>query len=322
MNIGADFGYFKTKIASGTIRTHFASLTGSVQKSRFGLDSDSTIILTQPAHVQVGEGAVEQSRFTTRREDRRWIESDTYHHLFLAALTECTSATWADIRLVTGLPVAFYDDRDELKTRLLGSHKVQREGRRAQSLNVTACNVIPQPFGSLLNEVLDDNGRIADTDLATGRVGVIDVGSKTTNILSTRNLREINEQSTSVSVGGWDLVRAVRDWLSKHCPDLNLRDHEINEAIIEREATYYGEPVSLHEVVNEELTHLSHEIIGTATQLWNGGANLHAILITGGGAMLLSDLIERRFPHARVVSGDPYFANAIGYWKFAQRLAG
>lgn len=322
MNIGADFGYFKTKVISNAIRAHFASLTGSVQKSRFGLNDDNTIILDKPARIQVGKGAVEQSRFTTRREDRRWIESDTYYHLFLAALTECTSATWADIRLVTGLPVAYYDDRDELKDRLMGSHTVQREGRRAQTLKVTHCNVIPQPFGSLLNDVLDDNGRITDTDLATGRVGVIDVGSKTTNLLSVRSLREVNEQSTSVSVGGWDLVRAVRDWLSARCPDLNLRDHEINEAIIEREVTYYGEPVSLHEIVNEELMHLSHEIIGTATQLWNGGANLHAILITGGGAIPLSDLIERRFPHARVVSGDPYFANAIGYWKFAQRLAG
>src|SRR5690606_6576381 len=142
------------------------------------------IVILAPRHVLVGEGAMTQSRFVNRREDRAWIESDEYYHLFLAALTELTSATVADLVLVTGLPVAFYNDKATLQRRLLGVHKVTREGRHAQTFKVAECRVIPQPFGALLAAALDDRGRVADQELATGAVGVIDVGGKTTNLLS------------------------------------------------------------------------------------------------------------------------------------------
>ena len=132
-------------------------------------------MLTHPLHVQVGEAAISQSRFLNRREDRNWTEGEEWYALALAALTELTSAIVAEMVIVTGLPVAFYNDKAQVRDRLLGKHKVQREGRRAQLLKVTDCRVIPQPFGALLSATLDNRGRIAGTTLATG---VIDVGGK------------------------------------------------------------------------------------------------------------------------------------------------
>ena len=60
-------------------------------------------------------------------------------------------------------------------------------------------------------------------------------------------------------------------------------------------------------------------VIAQATQLWNGTAGLDAILVAGGGALLLGPYLHRAFPHMRVVD-NPVFANALGYWRFAQRL--
>ena len=105
---------------------------------------------TRPDHVQVGEGAVKQSRFLHRREDRHWTESDEWRSLFLAALTELTQAKRVELRLVTGLPVAFYADRQAVRDRLLGDHRVQRENRHAQTLQVSDCRIIPQPFGRVV----------------------------------------------------------------------------------------------------------------------------------------------------------------------------
>jgi hypothetical protein len=106
------------------------------------------------------------------------VESEEWYWLFLAALSELTPATVADVALVTGLPVAFYDDKEKVTARLVGEHRVQREGRRAQVLRVTAARVIPQPFGALLAAVLDDRGAIGDVTLAKAAVGVIDVGGR------------------------------------------------------------------------------------------------------------------------------------------------
>jgi len=320
MNLGIDLGYSAVKLAAGQRRVTFPSVVGTPEVGRFSLgEQEQNIVLTAPAHVLVGEGAMTQSRFVNRREDRAWIESDEYYHLFLAALTELSTATVVDLLLITGLPVAFYSDKAILQNRLLGIHKVTREGRHAQIFKVSDCRVIPQPFGALLAAALDDRGRIADNNLATGSVGVIDVGGKTTNLLSVKRLAEIGRETESVSVGAWDVVRAVRTFLADRCPNLELRDHQVVEAIVARQVRYYGQPVDLEPVVEAALEPMANQVIAQATQLWNGGAALDAILVAGGGALLLGPRLKTHFRHAQVVA-NPVFANAEGYWKLAQRL--
>lgn len=320
MNVGIDLGYSAVKLVAGQRRRSFPSIVGTPEVARFALgEQEDLIVLTAPDHVLVGQGAMSQSRFVNRREDRRWIESAEYYHLFLAALTEVSTATAADLVLVTGLPVAFYADRTVLHNRLMGTHKITRQGRHAQTFRVNECRVIPQPFGALLAAALDDRGRVADQDLATGSVGVIDIGGKTTNLLSVRRLAEIGRETESVSVGAWDVVRAVRSYLADHCPNLELRDHQVVEAIVARRVRYYGQPVELGPVVSAVLEPMAGQVIAQATQLWNGGASLDAILVAGGGALLLGPSVKAHFRHARVVAG-PVFANAEGYWKLAQRL--
>lgn len=320
MNLGIDLGYSAIKLVAGQRRVTFPSVVGTPEIGRFSLGGqEKSIVLAEPKHVLVGEGAMTQSRFVNRREDRAWIESDEYYHLFLGALTELTSATVLDLLLVTGLPVAFYNDKAILHDLLMGSHKVTREGRHAQTFMVSNCRVIPQPFGALLTAALDDRGRIADHELATGSVGVIDVGGKTTNLLSVKRLAEIGRETESVSLGAWDVVRAVRAFLADRCPNLELRDHQLIEAIVARQVQYYGEPVDLCAVVDAALEPMANQVIAQATQLWNGGAALDAILVAGGGALLLGPYLKTHFRHARIVT-DPVFANAEGYWKLAQRL--
>jgi len=321
MNVGLDVGYSHTKAVSGGRRAQFPSVVGTPDKARFSLNGNAaSIVLVDPDHVQVGEGAVTQSRFLHRREDRKWIEGDEWYTLFLASITELTTAKRAELRIVTGLPVAFYGDRATVRDRLLGNHRAQREGRNAQALQVTEAKVIPQPFGALLAVCLDDKGRITDKDLATGAVGILDVGGKTTNLLSVNRLSEIGRETASVSTGAWEAVRGLRGWLDVHCPDLELRDHQVIEAIIARQVRYYGEPVDLAGPVDDILEPLAEQVLAEATQLWNGAAGLDAILVSGGGALLLGPYVKRHFRHARVVE-EPVFANALGFWRFAQRIA-
>lgn len=318
MNIGLDIGYSHTKAVTTGKRTGFPSIVGTPDVSRFSLEEPGdSLILTHPVHVQVGEHAISQSRFTHRREDRAWIYSDEWYTLALTAMTECTLGS-PEMNIVTGLPVSFYSDREIVRTRLLGEHKVQRAGRRAQSLRVTHCRVIPQPFGTLLSMCLGNNGRVINQELATGNVGVIDVGGKTTNLLSVSRLSEISRETVSIPLGAWDVVRAVKTWLTEHCPALNLRDHQVISSVISREVSYYGESVDLTEIVDQTLSPMAEQVLSEATQLWNGGAGLNVILITGGGARLLGPRIVEHFLHGVIVD-DPVYANSIGYYKLSMR---
>lgn len=320
MNIGLDVGYSHTKAVSGDRRANFPSAVGTPDQARFSLNGTESIVLVEPDHVQIGAGAVAQSRFLKRREDRGWVESNEWRALFLAAVSELTSATRAELRIVTGLPVAFYDDRAMVRDRLLGTHRLRREDRHAQTVDVTDCKVIPQPFGCLLTACLNNRGDITDKTLATGSVGVIDVGGKTTNLLSVNRLAEVGRETASVNVGAWDAVRGLQRWLDTNTPDLELRDHQVIEAIIDRRVNYYGEPQDLSEPVADVLAPMADQVLAQATQLWNGAAALDAILVSGGGALLLGPYITAHFRHARVVS-EPVFANALGFWRFSERVA-
>ena len=325
MYTGIDIGYNATKAVTERRRTTFPSVVGTPDRASFALNgnSETALVLVAPTHALIGEEAVNQSRFLNRREDRHWIESDEWLTLFYAALTELTSATAVDIELVTGLPVAFYSDKAQVQERLLGEHRVQREGRRGQLLRVTNARVIPQPFGSLLAEVLDEHGQIQRADLAHAAVGLIDIGGKTCNLLSVSRLSEIGRETASVNVGGWTLVRAVRQWLAQAYPGLDdLRDHQLAAAIQARSIRYYGEPVAdFAAVVDDLASDLTGQILGEASHLWNGGATLDAIRLTGGGALLLGTHVQRHWPHAQVVA-EPVYGNALGYWKLARRLWG
>ena len=110
-------------------------------------------------------------------------------------------------------------------------------------------------------------------------------------------------------------------WAADNCPNLELRDHNLIEAIQARELRYYGERVDLGPVVDGAARPLADQVIASATQLWNGGAGLDAIYIAGGGAHLVGPHIAGHFRHAHVIEGDPVFSNALGYWRFSRRLA-
>jgi len=326
MNIGMDIGYSAVKAihcGDPSKWVSFPSVTGTPQDLEFSADGQPVngILLASPQRVLVGWEAVIQSDYLDRREDRHWIQGDEWYNLFLAALTELTTATRAELRIVTGLPVAFLGDKDLVRDRLLGEHRPERERRSTQSLQVTAAKVIPQPFGALLSCALDDRGHEADSSFFTGTAGVVDVGGKTTNLLSAQGLRMIGRETASVSKGAWDAVRSLRKWLTDHCPDLELRDHQVIEAIIARKVKYYGETVDLSQPVDAILEPFAHDVLAAASQLWNGAAGLDVILVSGGGALLLGPYIKARFRHARTVS-NPVFANALGFWRYAQYLAG
>jgi plasmid segregation protein ParM len=321
MNVGLDIGYSDTKAVSDKIQKIFASVTGTPDESDFAFSENGAIVLESPDYVLVGAAAVRKSRHAPRWEDRDWIKTDEYYHLFLAALTEITKATSADMWIVTGLPIAFYSDKDILREIMIGEHRPERKDRGwAQIFRVKDVRVIPQPFGCLLSEAINNSGVVANANLLNGEVGIIDVGGKTTNLLSVSEASEVRPETASVSKGAWDVVRAVADWLTANTK-LQPRDHQIVDHIKGvKSLKERGQELDLAPVINAELGPMAKEVIAKATQLWNGGDALDAILVSGGGAHLIGDAIKKRFPHARVVRGDPVYANALGYWRFAQHL--
>lgn len=325
MLIGLDAGYSHTKAISGTRRVIFPSACGNVEEAGFSINSHhpDTIILEEgEGRWVIGEEAVKQSRLESRREDREWILSKEYGRLWSAALSQVTCANRVDVQVVTGLPVAYFGDRDLVRERFIGQHRIKRAGRGWQSFAVTDLVVMPQPYGSLLAACLDDHGRIADAELAESRVGIIDVGGKTTGFLSVDALAEVRRETHSIDAGCWEPLRLIGEAIDRNWPGLALRDHEIVEAVQAGQIWHYDQLHDITHIVDQAFAPLAEKVVATATQRWDGGARLRTILVTGGGALLIGRQVVDAFPHARIVEGDPVFANALGFWRYARRRWG
>lgn len=319
MIVGIDGGYSAFKTLSGDKTIHLPSVVGTVDKARFSMNGQHDIILSvnDSAQMMVGEAAIRQSRFTARREDRGWIESPEYLSLVGASLTELTNASRVDLNIVTGLPVAFYErDKEALRDLYKGEHRVLRDGRTTQVFRVQECRVIPQPFGTVFSEAINAKGVLQSNVYSTGNIGIIDIGGKTTNLLSVSRLEEISNNTASVNRGAWDIVRAFRNFAETAYPGLEeLKDHEIISVIVSKKRNYFGQKLDLTDTIDAIVSPLANDILSEAGNLWSNGALLDAILITGGGALLMGDYITSQYKHSAIVD-DPVNANARGYYRF------
>ncbi len=324
MWISVDVGYSETKAVYGEKMIVFPSIVGSPDESRFSLNGtgeDNSVMEFDGQSYLVGAEALAQSRFAMRKQDRGWINSQEYKILFLTALAQITESSRVNIDIVTGLPVNFYDgDKETLRKNLLGQYKIKYNNRPSQVFTIRDLRVIPQPFGTAFSVALNDNGKAFESNLyATGNIGVIDIGGKTVNLLTVNRLKEIGTETESVNSGTWKAVLAVKKEIVSQYPKLGeMQDHKVAEIIRQGTLDYFDGTIDISDIANREFQNLASEILTKAANLWDEGADLNKILIAGGGALLVGDSIKAEFPHAEIVE-NPVFANAIGYWKFAQR---
>lgn len=320
-NIGLDLGYSAVKLKTALTEATFSSIVGTPEQAQFKLSGvQSQLMFTYNEKTyNVGDDAITHSAFTSRKENRDWLQSDQYMVLLHAALYSAFRRKTADITLVTGLPVSFYDnDRAEMKEKFQQTHIIQKYGESPFSVIVNNCFVIPQVMGALFNAALNESGNISDVQLATGRVGVIDIGGKTTNMLHAHKLGDISRETVGLDIGGWDVVRALRPKIENVTPDVAWADHEIAEVIIQKSVSYRGNEIDLTDTIDKVLEPMAETIIDKANELWAGGARFNQIILSGGGALLLGDYLVEGLEHKNVqVMEDSVMANAYGYYKAA-----
>ena len=326
--VGVDVGYNAVKAVCAGKKTLIPSVTSAPIGSVFGitgLKEVDAIDIDGFGEFSFGSEVIEHANVWTRREDRKWYESNTYIVLLLAAITELFPDN-ADLMLTTGLPVSFYEnDSKALADRIAGKYTVQRTGRDTQQIKIERDNirVIPQPYGTLFSQAYNKDGdiTISGSEIMKERVGIIDVGGRTTNFQVTNEMTQIASQKESIDVGGWKVVQAARTLIKGLCPDLpELPDHTVAQAVRDKSIIYYGDEVDLSEGVDKVLQTLSSAIASKAGTLWEMGADLQTILVTGGGAFLLGDLLKESYPHPKLIMvDDPVYANANGYHRFSLR---
>lgn len=323
MKAGVDVGYGYTKAISPLEKVIFPSVVGTVENIRYQSElarrREGRISELDGHSYFVGELAQTQSRLQFTLLDRSWIKSRQYRILFLTALGELRTAGGseeAQFKVVTGLPVEYYQDKEVVAGPILGTHQIKINGRQRE-LKVVRLKVIPQPVGSLFHLILNSEGRIQGGEMARSRVGIIDIGYYTTDFVLVDELEFIDKASGSINVGMGTVYQTLARKISEQFGFRNLSLPRVERYLREEALRIHGKRREIRPLAEPVLAETAESILSQARTIWGEGQDLDRVLITGGGAEVLKDYLSG-YPQAVIAEG-PVTANAEGFLKYARR---
>lgn len=321
-----DIGFNQTKaLSTNGERADFPSVVGTPMSTSYTMEQakQARMVVTLPdgRTWPVGLTALEQSDQSTGRQDAGWVLTDTWEAILCGALSELYKGN-VTTNVVSGLPLEDWARLAEpLETRLVGPHRFKRNGGRWQTITVNEALCITQGYGALVNEALSDSGRILTNQFAQGTVGIADIGGKTCNLLVTKDLDVIGRWTHG---GDFGLLKALggmaRD-IHNTYPTINPRAREVALWLAAGVFKVGGERIDIMPIARSHLEPLVDQVLNLLSEKWSEPGRFSAVLLVGGGAVILGDMLKERmkgvYPNVTVAK-DARFANVAGYLKFAR----
>lgn len=255
---------------------------------------------------------------TTAHRSR--IETDFYRVLFASALA-ATVGQSATVQPVVSLPPSAYWDKEKQKANLSGTYKVEVPAGRGKFRTLTfdvpmeGMRVIPEGVGTICMFVLDENGSEQDPTLFHNPVGIVDVGTYTTDLILLDRLKIIRSGTTSWNHALRDVHTNIVNHVSTYGVDLDT--HKVDDVLRQRWFRKGGKDIRIDREIEEWSQTLASGIAGRIRTAWNGGDDVVYILVTGGGGELVYDYLRNEFgDRVYIVEDSPHFANCEGGYRY------
>jgi hypothetical protein len=212
------------------------------------------------------------------------------------------SAFDAPLSLMVGLPLQtmgenMKDYRKAMKSWLVGTHSWRADGID-YGVVVERVRLNSQPVGAFFDFVMDDNGKTIPEhrSVLTDEVGVLSVGFNTLEFMVVEN-----QTATENLTGGEKLgVRRLLDLLNpNHSYSLGQLDLKLRNGDLKH---------------NDKLPIWISEVNGAIEDIWDKALDrFAAVLVVGGGAVLLGDKLKLRGKGVPVI--DPVKSISHGLFK-------
>lgn len=334
--IGIDIGFGFTKATDGKQDLVFKSVLGESTDIQFreamlsaaGGDDEHLQIEVDGKSYFVGELAERQSNVRFFTLDQAQFIGKFAKVLALAATAKLVKG-FIPVNLVTGLPIGYYNKhKDELAKLLVGEHKValiDADGKREEkTLNINKVRVIPQPFGSLFNLMLNDLGELGDKRLVREKIGVIDVGFRTADYTISDKMRYSERGSRTTDSGVARAFNVIATKLRENS-GVNIELYRLYDAIDAGSIKIRGKVYDLKALSEQVFSQLATTVANEVDRLWVDDWDIDAMVITGGGGAVLAKYLKPLL-NGEVMAMDPEadmrLCNVHGYRKFGKHLWG
>ncbi|KIO69295.1 hypothetical protein B4065_1468 [Caldibacillus thermoamylovorans] len=228
-----------------------------------------------------------------------------------------------EVAVVTGVPTSDYIQESALQAlqkTLKGDHNVSVDGK-SLNIRVKKLYVLPQPLGTVINVVTDDNGVLIDTPLLSASIGVCDVGGGTILIDALKKMNMVDDRRNQLSQGAYTLYEAI-------VKELTARGYSVNEYEIESIVRsgneiekYLWSPdgiqmIDITDIVMKQRRIFTRNIASAIKTTYKGFGRMQKILVTGGAANLL---IKKLFDDEIKINqymDNSELANIFGFYKY------
>ncbi len=191
--IGIDVGFGFTKACMGNERVIFKSIIGESSEIQFfsniaeNSETSNLHISIDNKSYYIGEFAEIQSNVRQFTLDQDKLLNEFLKLLALTAIGTSIKEENATVNVVSGLPVIYLRKYHRKFSEILsGKHRItfhSMDGKKVtKNIHINKVKMMPQPIGSIFNLLMDEEGKIATQDLIKKKVGIIDIGFRTTDV--------------------------------------------------------------------------------------------------------------------------------------------
>lgn len=295
--IGVDPGNRFTKATSEHNEIIFSSTVGSGRNIIFKMnDNKSKSLITINGNKYfVGSMATRESYDASLALDETRVEHENTVVLILTAVARVLkcNALWANVDLITGMPIIYYKEH-RLRQRLIDklrkqNYNIEFQGQK-RVINFQSVTVFPEGAAALFSVIREE--------FKTNRIGIIDVGSWRSNYCVLDEMEYEDKSSGTLPLGMHQALLML---------DTNKLLHEIEDMPQQNK--------ELKEQIEKARKAKARQIADAIRGKWTS-ADFFALYLAGGGAGYLKEF----FPNAHIIS-DPQMANARGLYKVGRMYA-
>jgi len=247
-----------------------------------------------------------------------------------AALYAIVDGGDTDLAVIVGLPVELLQGEHAKETVsairgwLEGEHCFSVDGHAAH-LNVLEVKVRAQPQGALYEWALNMHGQWTRPNTSIrDRIAVLDLGFNTLDLFTIQD-GDISKRFTGGdTLGMRRAATTLADALAGRglAVSLHEADDWVRAFVLNPRKTLEthigGDAVNLKPLVQRALQSTTEEVLTFVERAWGNARQFQYVILTGGGALAISDALLRQIPHATPLP-DPVTANARGLARYAQR---
>ena len=328
--VGIDVGFGFTKAYNGKNSVIFKSLIGDATDIQFGsiLGDDSSTsnlhITLEDKSYFLGSYAELQSNIREFTLDQEKLIEDFVKILAITAAGICTDTT-APINVVSGLPVGYLKrDSKKFKKMIKGVHEITFHNKDGQDVtkkvHIDKVHIIPQPIGSVFNLIFDEFGKIKDRGLATQKLGVVDIGFKTTDFSIFDHLQYIERGSSTMDTGISKCFSVIANKLRQES-NITIELYRMFKFIDSGIIKIKGKEYNISNLKKRVYNHAASAIAADLNRLWENDWDIDSIILSGGGSVELSEYLSPNIDGNVVPIGkniDARFNNVQGYCKFGR----